>query len=1027
MSTHSHNCSSIDAEYLAGGDPPTIIDDYNGYAYSNFKRFIQNFNVSGSITLTEPSRSNFTFCSDGLPEPRYFSKTYFTTYSASGTLTITPKVARFTFGGSDEIYVGITATPSGPFQVQGSQYSIQSLYGDRNANCKIRLYEPATGKWVEGIEHYDWGATGEGTDTWNRFVFTCSDSGENYTSPNVAGIDPPKILYATVDVNGVAEVRGNYGHTTSYAIFTPGNEIQVTITAYTDNGEFAFRHLEITGKPFSTNEFNELFPGCTSPDYLYDSVNNFNPLSMTGFISGPCLGSASGPVRSPVEMGWSSNGCDQHNGLRWSTSGDYGRHGFFIGDASVRAYYMITDDSETEPYVGCNPDGDYFIQSYFPDLGGNYSTYALKASDDSIFAEGMLEAIDMNLTFNTDRAEYNLTTGDDYYKLVGPKAFIDLGASGKIDSYYYYNNTTGPGNVWDPEPGWDTYVAISNQVNIDLGDGFEGFDMFAITSRSGTNALGPAKTVVDSKACFPAIVRVGEYHFVHLQLTENGSVYNRDLKLYKYDFTTDTISVVQTIAFSDCTRPCTFANHGNALLFVASHGSYDGRLYVGDPEWDDSKTDQGRVAVYDFVESTSTLTFNQNLTRAVKAGYEGSCIGHGAYYDTIQVGMEDDIVAYDYSGGSYSNGLDLTGDKDTYIGRCFSMGSNYLIAFDIANSGPEMWQTNNVSWTRRSNLSGGTSVPIPINVQPSHYGSSYYPVLKAWNGTSYYTFYWGGTTTISYTTSYIYAVSKVDESRETTNRLYGWYNSWLRYSDTQSYIGFGNLIGQTSDTWTDTPFSYNCNNVVMDNGSGEERLVHAYVATNKLDTRYHLSEIGTSTQDHVDIGKWYIYADVDLTGTSYIVDCYFNYFQPDVSCIVTFGFKPNNSSNYYTPNGSGGFNQYGTLELLRTNAASASLFASGMPNFSYNGATSLIMYFFLEKTLYPTAPLTTPGAGYIRMGLWNPGIPEPVICLHFNSNERIKEVYKTTGDILTVKTPNPPLSEYLHMVASGSFNREPFT
>lgn len=740
-----------------------------------------------------------------------------------------------------------------------------------------------------------------------------------------------------------------------------------------------------------------------------------------------CVGSASGPVISPVEMCWSSNSCDAPNGLRWSTSGLHGRNGFLIGYDLAKAYYMITDDSETSPYGSCNPDVDGFIQSIYDDGQGNYSTYALTAGEVSVFGEGLLEAKDINMTFSTDKSIYNFATLGDYYKLIGPKNIIDFGVAGQVDGWYYYNTNTGPGpeTTWNAESGMP-YIADTNSVDIDEGTA-PMFDLVLTSNRSSPGVFHSHSTV-DYACTHCAKVKLGNYHLGFIKLVENGATYTVSLELYKFNFSTETLDYISSTSLWSETRPLVFDFNENRILFVPSHGSNDGRLYIGEPEYSGGATDAGRIAVYDFTESTSTLSFNTSLTQNSKAAYEGLCIGWEDSGDYIVSGIDiDDIVMYAYSSGSYDGGSTWAGPKNASFGVCFALGTGHAIFYNAdvirfdryTNSG-------GTSWTFASQSTGfsGNGYAHPALTRPAERLGVRYAKLSAWDHSASYriTVYHSTATTMNYFSQLQYFWREC-YSEVFTERLFYHYNNDLyqKYGSLY-YSGFGT-------TFKDDPISgiiETFENFLMYNGSDKEYFIMCTVTTSYNQWNWYVTEVGTSDQPHTEIGNWYIYSDIDLSGTTYIIDCAHSYTEPDASCTVTFGFKPDNDSLYYTPNGSGGFNTFSTLELLRAGAASSSLFVSGVPNFSYNGATVLTFYFFLEKTFDETNPLTSPGITSVRMGLYNPGLAEPIICLHFNANEQIKEVYKTTADVLTAVTPNPANAVGVDALVSGSFIRVPF-
>jgi hypothetical protein len=1026
---------------IVSGDPDsgdlnyefTKIDEIRGHTYLNVPNVKGLWNFSPDLSWSTAERGYTEGNDVGIGLYPYF---YWRHYNLKFTTSLTSTICtlkgpeQITFSSEEPIKLYLTNYP-------GADGDILDSY------VKVRFDEPDTGNWAEGWENHNWGATGEDTGNWTYFHFRCSNSGENYDGPLTAYHE--SVFEAFVNTNGTVTIRGMYGKTTTAAIFTPGNRITVTITFYKHSAsKFHIRDLHIQYKSYS-GSFNSLGPSGTYPNYVYDAEENLNILSMTGQITGPCLGFAKDTVVDPpiawlnsAEMTWAGLSCAAPNGLRYTKYGDYGRHGFVIDINNVNSFYMITDDTETELYVTCNADADEFIQSEYPDGTGYYSTYALKQTDNSIFGEGVLKAADLGMTFVTDRAEYNFTTGSDYYRLIGPKNLIYFGLSGQIDYYSYYKDTTqwtsgeDPDSYWKAETGMP-YVADSDSVNIDEGS-VELFDIFPITDRGTPNSLGFTKTVIDQLALFPMAIRLGEYHFASIELEENGSTYTRYLRLYKYNFSTDTISQVSSTSLPSHSRPATFSQSSCLMLYVAGHGSYDGRLYIGDPEYTGSKSNQGRIMYYDFTESSSTLTYNADLTQAIRNGYEGSCLGHCSYYDEILAGAEDSIIAYSYSGGSYGAGTTLSGNKGSLIGRAFSSGRQYIIAWDSDTNGPRMYLYQTPGFSQVASMSGYSyTCTTPILNKPALVsGSLLYPVLRTHNNGGYFiTCYFGGATTISYSSSATLGTAIQDYSRlsATAGRAYAWYSNSLYYSDTPLYYGFGNLVLVRSDI-IDTPeypYSANMINLLMYDGSSEERIVQLYTSLNRLNQYYHLTEIGTSMQPHTEIGKWYIYGDFDLSTGLEILDTFLSIERPDSSCFVGFFYQLDHTGNYYTSNGvAGGRTSFGTIAAAKAAAYAVDYIDMCLTGLDISNNDTLTMYYVLEKTESFSNPLTSPGMIYLGLGLLDAGLEEPIICMHFNAAEIIKEVYKTTGEVLTVKCPGAPQAAGIDAVVSGTFHRVPF-
>ena len=519
----------------------------------------------------------------------------------------------------------------------------------------------------------------------------------------------------------------------------------------------------------------------------------------------------------------------------------------------------------------------------------------------------------------------------------------------------------------------------------------------------------------------------------YLELAENGSVYDRTIRLYEYNFTTDLISVVQSISFGTTSRPCTIPHSSCMLEFVASHGSNDGRLYVGDPEYTGSKTNQGRVVVYDFVESTSTLTYQTELTQTARDTFEGSCIcWSGLTYDTIFVGAEDDIEGYSHSGGVYGAGTNFSGPKNSLIGRAFSAGTIRLVAWDVDAVSPKLYSISGTSLSYISQLTGYTYPcdTAMLNEPTQQSGGGRSPKLTTHNnGGHFITNYFNGTTTIPWTSSSAGCSRDMGLSQEYSGRVYLKMQMYLAYTDGATFFGTEGYQNVLADYFSvpEIPYNYNCQTMLMYDGV-EERLVHVYESLNRLNSYYHTSEIGTSIQDHTDIGEWWISSSIVSVSTGFdITVASATYTIPDSSCTITFGWRADDSGDYYTPNGSGGFNQYSTLELLQASAASITLFASGVPPFDISNVDEMTFYFFLGKTEDANNPITTPQMSSISMSIDTPGLPNPIICNHFSSNEEIKEIYKTISDVLVVKTPSPPQAGGVQLITSGSYVRPLFT
>jgi hypothetical protein len=884
----------------------------------------------------------------------------------------------------------------------------------------LRVDEPATGKWIQIYTFSGIKWPGETTAT-SMTRITCSDPANNYES--MLSLYGAAYNYIEVLEDGRVAAFSFYGQTTTDPFFTAGNEL-VPTWIYTSDDASAI-NLWWMGY------CGDIYSGTFSIPHFTTPI-----ITCTGQISGPCIGEASAPVAN-IEYIWAGRGCNQWDGLRYANVAQPGRNGFLFDDYAAYNYLIQMELFETEPYFSCLVDGDGLIQSTCNNPStGIYSTYKLSKAVDplvSVFNSGSLEGSNLDFTFNTDRTEVDLNDKG-VNSLVGPKNIINFGVTGASNYYLNYLASTmwtsaqDPDYYWKPESGfnWD-----ADETGTFIGEDSEfAYALDNIYSRNPAQTLYSESTVnpVTIEFYGKSIKQVGDDHFVFFKHPLSGSTYTITLELYKWNFTTELAEFVASYSIGTRAAPLVFPINACQLLFVPSHGT-NGRLYVGDPEYTGSKTNQGRVRVYDF--TGSALSFNQDISSAIRNGFEGSCISYDPTSNTLMVGQEDSILTY--NGSTYAAGAIASPGKGGLSGRHFGAGSNgYVVMYTFDNPPyyTRLYQYTSGTWYSRSNYGWGGN-PYEWSYCNNPIWNETYNVWLPRIGMCRYS-----TAPAHFTTSY----SKNAASNEilsgspsnpafstlTTDPKVAWYTnptSTTRYEYSGGVTRY--LTVDINPDITDY-FTYTFSACAFNNGS-DEYLVLFYYSSDRSTLYYDPLFIGETTAPHTEVGNWYVEATLDLSNTTSILSSAQTFDIPDTSCNITFCFKLDTDTDYWVPTGIGSFSQYSNFEDARANACAIDLFDDYMSSLDIDGVTTLTMYIFLEKTLDLYNRLTTPKITQLLFEFNIPPLAEPIICLHFNNNEIVKEVYKNTSEILTIITPAPALSQGVDMIVTGTYCRPLFS
>jgi hypothetical protein len=1022
-----HTLGSVDSAYDF-----TDQDDLKGRTFLNMTRFKHLMDTT--VTLGSVNESGMYY--DEIDEEIYINeigkgttwwKHYYLCFPASGSkseLKIEPTTHRFTFSAEQNLRIWVDNYGSGR----------QILDANWRSNLVIlRIEEPSTGHYVEIRQEHNWGYSGRNTDpyTLHKMFVTSNVPGAGYEGG--VQLYTNEHIYSIVNEDGTIYVFAGTGsqHSGTVQVFTPGNALRVSSTYQVVSGsDVAMKTFELEGLMHPSTPLCEVHPGSHSvgscwkqtgyPTLIHDPVRSLNGLSMSGLAIPPCIGEASAPV-GPIEYFWAGRGCNQFDGIRYANFGQLGRNGFLLDDYLAGNYFINTSDDYPDYYPYCSPEGDSFIASTCPyPSSGEYSFYNLVGMNDqrSVLSIGELEGSNVELSFTGTSAQVDLSTGQTF--LIGPKNVIDYGLTGSADyDWYYYAayewGTGDPDYYWKAEAGFP-YVADGTGVIIDEGLQ-DMFDIVPKTSRA-TNPieLWTLNTFDYSTRTVPA-EQIDDSHIVFVKVQDSGSVATVTLELYQFNFSTEVLDFVASYSAYTTTYPTTtFPITSAMILFVPTHGS-SGILYLGDPEYTGSKTNEGRVMRWTW--NGSALTPTTDFASGIRNGFAGSCLGWDDTSDMIMVGQEDDILTYADGG---SAGATYAGSKGDLYGRIFSVGTyGYTIIYSSVTRYHYHRRYSGGSWSTVSGSWGfASSYPLCVTNKPTLVAGVRYPrtccVLAASN--TAVTVYKNASVSLTYNTGEAAqkaAVSTLDATQYTHAYERVYYNT-----ATQSGLRTGPYI---ADAWYDTIYGSITQTYIFKNGT-DEYLCFVTTSTPSPYTvkEYHISFIGDSPQPHTEVGEWYITNTVDVSSGDAITAAECTYSDPDGSCAITFCFKPDNSSKYWINNGSG-FIQYDTLAEAKAYNWGITGFASKMPDLSLSGVSTIDFWFFLQKTFSESTPLTSPKMSAIGLSLNIPALAEPFICIHFNGNERVKEVYKNTSDILTLITPSPPLAAGLELLVTGTFCR----
>jgi len=888
---------------------------------------------------------------------------------------------------------------------EGIWDGVYYTYNGKNFSI-LRVDEPATGEWIQ-IKVVI-GVYNPGDVTSFAYVrVTSSNSAYNFSDSTYYA---EGLLTIEVYETGIVKAACGIFNVPSTPLFTPGNKL-VPSFKYTSDDSSLIESWWIGyyGKVYSS-----------SPIFRFIDPQT-NNITCTGLVSGPCIGEASAPV-ADIEYIWAGRGCNQWDGLRYIDAAQPGRNGFLFDDYAAFNYLIQTERNFDTAYETCLVDGDGFIQStcYEPS-SGLYSTYKLTQMANplvSVFNTGYLEGSDLDFTFDTDTTEVDLSEGGTT-ALSGPKNVINYGVTGAVNNYYNlvlatkWSSGSDPIHYWIPEAGFD-WAADTNGVHIDESTAYAVGVENIIADRSDPPALWTPPVTMDYPMYGLSLVRITSEYFV---MFHYDSSYNIELALYKFNTSTEDIDYVTAYTIGQRSSPLIYAVSRAQIFFVPSHGS-NGRLYVGDPEYSGSKSYQGRVMVFDW--TGSALSYNTDITSAIRNGYEGSCISYDITYDRILVGAEDDILAY--SGSTYSAGVTLSPSKGSLAGRHFSAGEEgFVLVWDIAAKYGRLYQWTGSSYSSRSTYGWTYACNFCIDNHPVFSSTSevYLPavhVIMQATPPGFYSYY-----LVKAAGSYV--INNSSNYWRDFNDLTG--NIWYAGLTSFSFYYPGAVLYAAISPSVTSYYSY-LHTLVFDDGSTEQYPVMFYMSSDRTHIHYDICHVIADSAAHTAIGNYYIKFSIDVSGTEDIITADQTFDIPDASCDITFCFEINTDTDYYVPTGVGSFSQYSNFEDARDNACSIDLLDDYMPSLDITSVSTITFYIFLKKELDLYNRLSTPEISQILLTVDIPPLAEPIICLHFGENETVKEVFKSISDILTINTSSPPLAEGIQMVVTGTYMRPLF-
>ena len=874
----------------------------------------------------------------------------------------------------------------------------------------VRLDQETTNAFVQ-IYVVPW------DDFYHQYRLTCSDSGQNNSALLVW---TTKLNELRMYVNEDGDCLTYYGEAGIWCtdIFTPGYKLTFTVTQTDVSSKTFWDILNFdvkTGKnwAYMDSQAHDLY----NPDGM-------QALQFSGQITGPCIGEAQGPSGPVTEYVWCGNSCGEIDSLRNANeTGVSGRGGFLLDEDLMGTYHMVTALVETAYYSVCAPDNDEFIQAVNPDTPGYYSFHALYANVESLLGLGRFSGKEMGMEFNVDQAELDLVGKLQY--LAGPKNVIDFGVSEAADHVQDFDDSTTAD--WDAEVG-NNFVVDADSIDIDTETEEGGFGAEILLDPSDSGSLmGHWSVGVYGDGSHWR--QMDQKYFVGIRSSSSAGSMTIWIEVFKFNFTTEAIVSCDVInAYSE--PEDTYACANNRLAWAPTHGS-EGKLYVGDPLYTDAKTEQGRIRVYTWNSTTEELTWSEDITAATRVRRLGACIGWDDDTDLLLSGeFDEDIIAFDES-DSYSSPWTYSGRGGEDIGLCFSVAGGVILGVG-KGSGDYYQHITITASTAVMTTQGPTSYTNagPWNVEPVYpngRSGARAPRVTTMQNTVHITYYIGGYGTVSMHPGLMWnedlLVQWFTNSPATTDYLY----TNDVFPNNGCFTEGDELDTNAAGSYWLSDFLHNM--VFWDGSSDNEYLVSLghYWDTGTSYWRYYLTKLGPIVSEHVTIGNYYVeylhsLSNVVSIETAAIVMTATN---ATYGVASTWFFKL--GTTFYVATSATTFQSYGSAALAKVAAADITLFSTAVPNIDYGSYTEMTFYFCFEKTEEWAYPLTTVSLESITLGQQPAGLDEPILCLHFESGERCKEVYKTAADLLIANTDTPADAAGLDMLVSGSFMRPLFT
>lgn len=887
----------------------------------------------------------------------------------------------------------------------------------KTSGLTLKVIEPITGAWIsfEKITYEHW----DGQSYWYTHGCKMLSSDPAYEQELGSNSYSWDSFFLMIDETGLIRIEWHTISDLPIGLFTEGNELSIEL-AYT-NSFIDLTYTSLRAMLFDPNDsYNDLW---SQRDGFYASTG-MQQFQMSGEIIGPCIGEPQGPVLDTAEVTWCGNANSDIGSMRNSIEAEAGRIGFLIDASLENSYHVVGIDLETSPYPTCDPDNDGFIQSVNAENpSGLYSLYALKPVNESVLGTGEFEGRDLEFTYNTDRTEFDIAAADWYFVFIGPKNVINYGLQGTVPYTWSFNSTTAAS--WSAEEP-AKMEALETKIQIATGEALL-FDFTVPPDRNSPLVLNTL-TTVDDMAALSGMAEIDREHIAYLLLEENGTSYIVSIVLYKFNFVTEALDLVATYPmWTDEPRPLEYTAANNRLVFIPTHGT-NGRLYVGQPGYTGSKAGEGKIHALEW--TGSAFTVGTPIIKGIRNGAIGSCIGWDDKWDYLMFGVA--VVDIQTVDGSGVDGPSFSISK-SFIANTFGVGDGKVILWDASVPTSKVYYSSNGSGYVSSNALGTYSYDCEIMEQtcityPNGRANPRRSRLSTKDATSTYRFTGYATETgIGYSSSYPYNYAW---SYKDPLRLLHWYSHWL-----YTKVLADNYVPTTSsfkaDALPTTPYLQCANNAVFWDGAEQESLCFIVTSADKLRHEAHIAKVEPSLQPHIWVGDFYIRYDFNLSGGIEILTASCIYTWSSVALTnVRFFFKTDQSPNYMVALGGGIFTSYSTLEEAKANANPISLLATEMPYIDILDVDLLEMYVVLDKELITavssnrtySASITS-----ITFEVTDPGLSEPIICTHFSESEMVKEVYKTTADVMTIKTPAQSQAAGTGMNVSGSFTRPSYS